>query len=204
MFGQPFAEQLGIKLRKGADGEIVKWFLAALLYAKPIRESTATKTYRLFVARSVTTARAILATGWDGLVALLDEGGYTRYDFSTADKLLKVFGNLQHQYDGSLQRLHDEARDAQDLEARLKALGKGIGDTTTAIFLREMRPLWSKADPRPTPLVRRAMKAFRIHDLKATAARHRIELVLLETALLRVGKDYLRRRRSVPHLAKCG
>jgi hypothetical protein len=29
----------------------------------------------------------------------------------------------------------------------LKALGKGIGDVTANIFLRELRSIWSKAEP---------------------------------------------------------
>jgi hypothetical protein len=35
------------------------------------------------------TPKQILKTGWDDLVKILDEGGYTRYDFKTADRLLE-------------------------------------------------------------------------------------------------------------------
>jgi hypothetical protein len=55
-------------------------------------------------------------------------------------------------YDGSLDVLHGAAADARDLENRLKALGKGIGDTTVAIFLRELRGIWDRAEPPPSPL----------------------------------------------------
>jgi hypothetical protein len=37
-------------------------------------------------------------TGWDGLVSTLDAGGYVRYDFKTATKLLEVMKNLIDQY----------------------------------------------------------------------------------------------------------
>ncbi len=167
------------------------------MYSKPIRESSATKTYRCFKEKGVVSAEAILRTGWDGLVSLLDAGGYTRYDFSTADKLLEVFGNLKIHYQGDLGLLHKQAKDSKELEDRLKALGKGIGDTTVSIFLRDMRWIWSKADPKPTPLVQTAMKALKVKDLKALARRKRLDLVQLETAMLRLAKDFIKRKKTV-------
>ncbi len=86
-YGEPYSKALGIDLKKG-DQAYTKWFLASILYAKPIREESATKTYRTFEANGLTSACAIMDAGWDRLVELLDKGGYTRYDFSTADRLL--------------------------------------------------------------------------------------------------------------------
>jgi len=48
---------LGINLKSGKDEEIVKWFLASILYSKPIRESSATKTYFCFLKHGVTNAK---------------------------------------------------------------------------------------------------------------------------------------------------
>lgn len=196
--GQPYSEMLGIKLETRRDEEVVKWFLAALLYSKPIRESSATLTYRTFAAHKVLTGKSVLRTGWDGLVRILDEGGYTRYDFSTADKLLAVFRNLEKLYGGSLNALHAAAKDSRDLEARLRALGKGIGATTVSIFLRDMRRVWAKADPTPSPLVQRAMDELGIVDLKKFAVERGVDLVALETALLRYAKDYLKKGQKLP------
>ena len=195
--GQPYSELLGIDLGSKRNEEIAKWFLAAILYSKPIRESSATKTYRCFAEKGVSSADMILHTGWDGLVSLLDAGGYTRYDFSTADKLLEVFGNLKEHYKGDLNLLHEQARDSEDLEIRLKALGKGIGETTVSIFLRDMRLAWSKADPKPTPLVQTAMKKLKIKDMKALAKGNRLDLVRLDTALLRFAKDFIRKKKRI-------
>ena len=139
------------------------------------------------------TARRIVETGWDGLVSILDEGGYTRYDFSTADKLLEISGRLEKLYKGDLTRLHDKSKDSRDLEDRLKGLGKGIGDTTVSIFLRDMRGVWVKADSKPSPLVRSAMEKLRIRDLKQYAAEAGIDVVRLETALLKYAKDFVRK-----------
>jgi len=184
---------LGIDLRSRRPEEALKWFLAAVLYSKPIRESSATKTYRCFERRGVLTAKRIIQTGWDGLVSILDEGGYTRYDFSTADKLLEVFGNLEKLYGGDLNKLHIVSKDPRDLEKRLKALGKGIGDTTVSIFLRDLRSLWERADPTPSPLVRSAMEKLEVKDLKAYALEAGVDVVRLETALLRYAKDFVRK-----------
>jgi hypothetical protein len=184
---------LGIDLKSKRPEETLKWFLAAILYSKPIRESSATKTYRCFERLGVLTAKRIVQTGWDGLVSILDEGGYTRYDFSTADKLLEVFYKLEKLYKGDLTLLHNRSKDYRDLENRLKELGKGVGDTTVSIFLRDMRGVWEKVDPRPSPLVRSAMEKLGIRDLKQYAAEAGIEVVRLETALLRYAKDFLKK-----------
>jgi hypothetical protein len=188
---------LGIDLKSRRNKELVKWFLAAILYSKPIRESSATRTFRCFEKHGVTTARRIVDAGWDRLVSILDEGGYTRYDFSTADKLLEVFGNLQRQYGGNLNRLYEASRDGEEVDANLKRLGKGIGDITVSIFLRDMRSIWRNVEPKPTPLVIAAMKSLGIRDLKECAKEKRINLVRLETALLRYSKDFLKKRKTV-------
>jgi hypothetical protein len=188
---------LGINLLSGKNAEIVKWFLASILYSKPIRENSATRTYRCFVTHGVTSANSIMDAGWDSLVDILDEGGYTRYDFSTADKLLEVFGNLERSYGGDLRKLYEQSIDGAEVEANLKRLGKGIGDTTVSIFLRDMRYVWRKADPKPTPLVNLALKRLRIRDLKQYAKKRRIDVVRLETALLRYSRDFIKKRKTI-------
>ena len=182
--------------------------LGILAVWRPITESSVMKTYRCFQKNRVLSPERILKTGWDGLVKILDEGGYTRYDFKTADKLLLVMGNLEKDYNGSLNLLHREASDSGDLEKRLKQLGKGVGDVTVSIFLRDLRGIWKNADPKPTPLV--ILAATNLGIIKGQQAqkilegleefwnKNRIEgftFVNFETALLRLGKDQQRRER---------
>ena len=188
-YGLPYSAALGIDVRSCRLAELSKWFLASMLYAKPIREETATRTYKIFEAEDRTTAQRIVGAGWEGLVGLLDAGGYVRYDFSTADRLLGVFGNLQAKYGGDLNRLHAAAKDSGDLERLLKGLGKGIGDVTVAILLRDLQGIWSKAKPRLTPLERLAMRKLGLSEsaLEATARRLRVNPVRLRTALARYG-----------------
>jgi hypothetical protein len=117
--------------------------------------------------------------------------------------------NLKTNYDRSLILLHEKAADSLDLEKRLKELGKGIGDITVSIFLRELRGIWSKADPKPTPLVILAAKNVGItktespekalKELKEFWKRNNVKgksFVNFETALLRLGKDMRRSEKS--------
>ena len=208
--GQKYSEALSINLSMENDREVFKWFLVSLLFGAPITESSVIKTYKCFEKYDVLTPKKILDRGWDGLVKILDEGSYTRYDFKTADKLLEVMRKLTETYGGSLNLIHVQASDARDLERRLKALGKGIGDVTVSIFLRELRGVWQKADPNPTPLVIEAAKWLEIvkeeasaedalRQLKVFWARNKLtgkSFVNFETALLRLGKDYVRKGKS--------
>ena len=128
---------------------------------------------------------------------ILDEGGYTRYDFSTADRLLEVFGNLEKRYGGDLTRLYKESKTGAEVEANLKRLGKGIGDTTVSIFLRDMRHVWRRVEPKPTPLVTLALETLKVRDLEGYAKKHEMDVVRLETALLRYSKDFLKKAKSI-------
>jgi len=206
--GRRYSEILGIHLSEDEEDEIFKWFLASILFGAPITENSVIKTFRCFQKYNILTPNKILQTGWDGLVKILDEGSYTRYDFKTADKLLEVMQNLVKKYDGSLTVLYNEASDGQDLEKRLKELGKGIGDVTVSIFLREMRDVWEKADPEPTSLiimaaekleiVSRSKAEYPLKQLKDFWSKNRIagkSFIDFETALLRLGKDFRRRRK---------
>jgi len=53
------------------------------------------------------------------------------------------------------------------------------------------------ANPKPSPLVKLAMKELEIDDLNTFAKRKRLDVVRLETALLRLGKDYIRHGKSL-------
>lgn len=89
-FGGRYSTQLGIQLDDLDAAEIYKWLLAALLYGVPISEKIATYTWRVLERNGILTPESIVRTGWDGLVALPDEGGYARYDHKTATKMLTV------------------------------------------------------------------------------------------------------------------
>jgi endonuclease III len=136
-------KELGVDLESKKESEIFKWFLACLLFGKPIQRKVAERTFFEFESRGLITPQAILEAGWDKLVEALDEGHYVRYDFSTADKLLEICEKLVNEY-GSVSAIHASAKDKKDLVARLRSFG-GIGPKTAELFLRGMAPIWPKA-----------------------------------------------------------
>jgi endonuclease III len=204
--GGRFSRELGIELTGADPAEIFRWFLAAKLFAARIPTGIAVRTFREFERCGVVTPERILATGWDGLVAILDAGGYVRYDFSTASRLLAIMAALTRLYGGDLNHLHEQARNNTDLERLLKELGKGIGDVTVNIFLRELRTDWPKARPDLSPLALLASGHLGLVGpgeeslvvLERLWSKHSVagrDFCDLEAALVRLGKDYCRKGR---------
>ncbi len=137
----------------GGDADRFLWFIASILFGARIAENTAKKTYATFVRHGLTNPAKIIAAGWDFLVnPIMREGGYVRYDGRKSTQILRDCETLLADYRGSLNHLHEAARDAGDLEDRLLAF-YGVGPVTTNIFLRELRPHWAKADPAPLPVI---------------------------------------------------
>jgi endonuclease III len=189
-YGGLYSSALGIKLKGARESEVFKWFLASMLYGARIGEDKAFSTYKEFARTRVLTPDAILRTGWDGLVKILDNGGYVRYDFSTATDLLKCMKTLKEKYGGKLTRLCAQSKNHDDLVARLMEL-RGVGPVTASIFLRELRGEreWRKARPMPTQLVLLAARELGIKKVKKTLEElPAAESIKLETALVRVGK----------------
>jgi len=211
LLGGRFATELGIDL-KGGPPERQKWFLAAILYGARISGQIAARTYLVFAGQGLWTPSALCAQGWDNLVALLDAGGYARYDFKTATKLLAVMEVLTARYQGDLEFLADQARDYEDLESRLRDLAPGIGPATANIFLRELRGIWAKATPPLSPLAQLAAAHLGLvpADLSPEAALTRLaaaweaqpvpgfDLADLEAALVRLGRDHCRKTTGPP------
>lgn len=206
-----FSSELGLDLSTRRPRDLFLWFLAAILYGARISGSIVVETHAEFVRRDLTSPDRVAQTGWDGLVEALDAGGYVRYDFKTATKLLNVMNNLIARYGGDLETLHDAAADARDVEARLKSLGKGIGDVTVQIFLRELRDIWPKAQPTLSPLSILAANDLALCSADGRGGRITADQLIalwkqaavkgktfsdFESALVRLGRDYCRRQRK--------
>ena len=132
-----YAEELGINLKSGKEKEFFKWFLACLLFGKPIQQEVAKMAYFEFEKAGLLSTGEILKAGWDKLVEILDRGHYVRYDFSTATKLLEVSKDLQQRY-GSVSALLREAKNRRDLESRILEF-KGVGPVTARIFIKGLK-----------------------------------------------------------------
>jgi len=137
MKGKIYSKDLGINLKSSKEEEIFKWFLACLLFGKPIQQKVAKRTYFEFKKEGLLSPENILKAGWNKLVEVLDRGHYIRYDFSTATKLLEICKELKEKY-GSLKNLINVSKNKKDLAKRLQEF-KGMGPVTTRIFLRDLK-----------------------------------------------------------------
>ena len=135
-----YAKELGIDLSSKQEAEYFKWFLACLLFGKPIQQEVAKRTYFEFVNGGLTNPDAIIRAGWDKLVEVLDIGHYVRFDYSTATKLLDVCRALKEKY-GTITNLLKQVQSIDELSSRLQEF-KGIGQKTAEIFLRDIRPVF--------------------------------------------------------------
>lgn len=183
--GFSYPERFGIDLR----ADPFPWFLLSVLFGARITESIAIRTFILFRSEGLMSPESLISMGWDGLVALLDSGGYTRYDFRTATKLLEMSKNILSS--GSLPEIHRNSENPEELVLSLKRLAKGIGDVTVGIFLREMVGIWDKAAPHPSGIVMRAAEMLGIDSYTF----HRsigVPYGKMESFLVTVGKQCFR------------
>ena len=189
-----YSQELGLDLKTEEDR--FKWFLVSILFAKRISSEVAKKTYREFEKEGIMTPESITEAGWDKLVEVLDSGGYVRYDFSTASNLLEIAASLGEKY-GSLDGLYTQSEDSRDLEKRLLEF-KGVGPTTVNIFLRELKAVWEKAKPQPSPLAREVASRLGLGE-------EELELLSVESALVRLNLEFCKRRRcsSCPVRGEC-
>jgi endonuclease III len=187
-----YSGELGLNLRNPKDR--FKWFLASMLFAKRISAEIAKRTYMEFERAGINTPEKILDAGWDKLVEILDSGGYVRYDFSTATKLLEVSKSLKERYK-SLENLYASAKDSRDLEKKLLEF-KGVGPTTINIFLRELRFVWEKADPKVSRLAADVARKLGLEEG---------EIKSLESQLVRLNLKYCKPQkcRSCPARNSC-
>ncbi len=137
-----YAKEPGIDLSSKQEAEYFKWFLACLLFGKPIQQEVAKRTYFEFVNGGLINPDAIIQAGWDKLVEVLDKGHYVRFDYSTATKLLDVCRDLKEKY-GTITNLLKQVQSIDELSSHLQEF-KGIGQKTAEIFLRDMAPIFSK------------------------------------------------------------
>ncbi len=192
-----YPELLGLDVRDRDDW--FAWFVASSLFAKPISAAAARTTAQLLFRQGIQSPEAMERCGWDGLVAILDLGGYVRYDFSTATKLLAIASALPR---SRLREIVTGATSAKEIEDRLTEI-KGVGPKTVAIFLRDLRGVGGPA----LPVSEEAKAAAkRLHlDLRALNLADR-GLARLESVLVRTWIEHCKRNRwtNCPAGTFCG
>lgn len=200
--GGRFSTELGIDVDAGG-AQVARWFLASTLFGNRISATVAAQTFRTLDGAGVTAAGA-RHVGWDTLVELLDAGGYTRYDFRTATRLMDLSDALDARYGGDVNTIASSVSTPDALAAALDAL-PGWGPVTVGIFLRELRGVWALAAP---PLSDRVLWAgrhlgffwFRAPEprLVTVAGASGLDRRDLECALERLASGHRRRAGSCP------
>lgn len=190
--GGRYSVELGIDVDRG-DAEVERWALAATLFGNRISSEVAVRTYRALAGAGVRTIADAGGRSWDDLVALLDAGGYVRYDERTANRLLELAAALGG--GGGVAVLGERFRRADELSAALDAL-PGWGPVTVRLFLRELRGVWPGAQP---PLDERAGAAAEhlglaadLRRLGRLAVAAGVDVRDLETALVRCAHAHRR------------
>ena len=184
-----YSEELNIELRKNTDEELFKWFLASILFGARIQAKIAKNTYKTFEKYDLLKPKKILDAGRDYLVSpIMREGGYVRYDGKTSDQILKNYRTILDKYNGSLLKVHSKSNSNKELEKNLKKF-HGIGSITVNIFLRELRPIWEKANPEPLDRVKNIAEELDI-DL-SEFNRKSWDFVRVEAGLIRLREKIL-------------
>lgn len=154
LLGGRYSKEAGIDVDAG-DAEVERWFLAATLFGTRISASIAQRTFRVLDGSGLVEIAHARDVPWGDLVAMLDAGGYARYDFRTASRLHALSETIVVRHGGEVAAIGRRHRTYPGLRDALDAL-PGWGPTTVELFLRELRGVWPGANP---PLDDRAVAA---------------------------------------------
>jgi endonuclease III len=207
--GGRYSSELGIDVDAG-DAEIERWFLASALFGTRIRASVAERTFRVLSHAGIHRITDAERRTWDELVALLDSGGYARYDFRTATRLQALARRVLERHSGDVAAIGRQVVDPKKLVATLEEL-PGFGPVTIALFLRELRGVWPGArmalDARAAEAARHlGLIGGRGHDdlaqIERLAQKSGCDVRDLEAALVRLALVH-RRRLPCPGGTRC-
>jgi len=209
--GGRYSSRLGIDVDAG-EAEVERWFLAATLFGTRISAGVAERTFGVLDRAGLHRVAQSRRIPWDDLVALLDEGGYARYDFRTATRLQDLAEMIGERYGGQVSVIGRAFSRYPQLCQALDAL-PGWGPVTIQLFLRELRGVWPGAQP---PLDQRAAAAARHLGLAAMrnakvdlavltrlAGESGVDLRDLEGGLVRLALTHRHRVDSCPGGPSC-
>ena len=186
--GGRFSLELDIDVDRGAD-EVERWALAATLFGNRISTSVALHTYRVLERAGIRTLADAGGCDRSDLVALLDQGGYARYDERTASRLQALAGAVEDRFGGRLAGIGERLARPAELKSALEAL-PGWGPVTVRAFLRELRGVWPGAelplDPRAAAAAEHIQLPPELDALSLLAASAHLDLRDLEAGLVRL------------------
>lgn len=198
-FGGRYSSELGIDVDAG-DADVELWFLAATLFGTRISAEIAERTFHQLVRAGINRISEAGAYDWNGLVALLDAGGYARYDFKTATRLQSLSEAVGNEFSGDVGEIGRRCTEPPALVTCLEDL-PGWGPVTVGLFLRELRGVWPGAclplDPRAAEAARHlglltGGERDELARIRAIAGHAQRDERDLEAALVRFGLAHRR------------
>jgi endonuclease III len=130
------AADLGIDAT--TDQGLFDWFLASLLFGRPVPQQAAASAFRKFKQDGWDSPDHFIADDHHPLWHELWEGDYHRMSSVMSEELRDVMRALITDYDGSVARLVRTSSTRAEVRQRLQRF-KGVGPKTAEIFMREVR-----------------------------------------------------------------
>lgn len=196
--GTTFADEIGIRLRRGGPSALYRLLCASLLLSARISADIAVAAARALADAGWTTPRKMADATWAQRTKVLNRSGYARYDERTSRMLGDASQHLLEAYGGDLRRLRDAADRDPAGERRLLKEFKGIGDVGADIFLREVQRTWPEVRPFFDERALRSARRLRLpgdgEELARLAPRGdtaRLAAALMRSAIAKDHRDIL-------------
>jgi endonuclease III len=187
--GTTYADEAGIAL-KNAPMPLFQLLTLCMLASKPIDAGIAVAAARELFHTGLRTPEAVLDADRRTVIDAFGRASYARYDESSATRLTDIAHAVRDDYGGDLRGLADAAGGDTKQAANLLQRFKGIGETGSDIFLREVQDTWTWVRPY---FDARALDAARQlglpHDGEKLGALHSEGCAELAAALVRVSLD---------------
>jgi hypothetical protein len=168
-FGGRYSKDLAIDVDRG-EAEVERWFLASALFATRRSDSAAGRIFRVFGDAGLARIAQIPHVPFADLATLLDSGGHTHSELRTAELLCDLADVVAERYEGQIAEMAQRYCTYPELRVAVEVL-PGWGPATAGRFLRELRGVWSGAEPPLEEKVAHAGRHLRIlHSEDRTAA----------------------------------
>ena len=101
VLGGRYSAELGIDVDAG-EAEVERWFVAAAMFGARISPRIAERAFGMLAAAGLARIGQLRHVPTADLIGMLDAGGYARYDFRTATRLLQLCEVIGDRYDGQV------------------------------------------------------------------------------------------------------
>lgn len=144
--GTTYADEAGIHLHD-QPMPLFQLLALAMLASKPIGADVAARAAREVFEAGIRTPAAVRGADRRSFIDAFGRAGYARYDESSATRLRDMATAVHDHYGDDLRKLAAEAQGDRAQAHRALRRFKGIGDTGSGIFLREVQDVWPWVRP---------------------------------------------------------